>query len=457
MASKEIQYVIQEDGFWYVAAKDRTPGVPEIIVSAKGVANGLSTEYNDGYDFGPDSYDPTSTANPPYTQTSGIFEAINYAISTGQIVAGAINTIPIRIIGSRFVISTSNTVSAPLPVNNIEIYADGNPAGSILCEYNSGYAFTFGQEFEATAFILHSVSAVPISGYTPEGFINITNSEQNVAWISYYFQVFSGFTTTGLNINGFYCAYFYENQIAPTSGTPAITIANGRDVGFFGGSNYDINVSNVNSLVSISSTFTGGISNIAYSATFINGVVYLSSFSGTFGQVVFTSIHSAGAISLFSISGTTTIKSLVVNGFYENNGSTSINYNMIFNPNNYSITIDNIQVDGLVTDSGVLPIGYYLTPTISANPPASGTVYQNTNPYDIEIDLPAYATTSGTAGYVTLAKGATSSPGTIANQYVSGATASGTEEIIRLRVPAGWYYSFTESGVTFSTAVVFAD
>ena len=74
-----IQYVIQEDGFWYVASKDRTPGVPEITVSAKGVANGLSTEYNDGYDFGPDSYNPNSTANPPYTDTSGIQEAMAYS------------------------------------------------------------------------------------------------------------------------------------------------------------------------------------------------------------------------------------------------------------------------------------------------------------------------------------------------------------------------------------------
>ena len=74
-----IQYVIQEDGFWYVASKDRTPGVPEITVSTKGVANGLSTEYNDGYDFGPDSYDPNSTASIPYTQTSGIQEALYYA------------------------------------------------------------------------------------------------------------------------------------------------------------------------------------------------------------------------------------------------------------------------------------------------------------------------------------------------------------------------------------------
>ena len=58
-----IQYVIQEDGFWYVASKDRTPGVPEMTVSAKGVANGLSTEYNDGYDFGPDSYNPSVTSS----------------------------------------------------------------------------------------------------------------------------------------------------------------------------------------------------------------------------------------------------------------------------------------------------------------------------------------------------------------------------------------------------------
>ena len=28
-----IQYVIQEDGFWYIASKDRTPGVPGITVS----------------------------------------------------------------------------------------------------------------------------------------------------------------------------------------------------------------------------------------------------------------------------------------------------------------------------------------------------------------------------------------------------------------------------------------
>ena len=97
------------------------------------------------------------------------------------------------------------------------------------------------------------------------------------------------------------------------------------------------------------------------------------------------------------------------------------------------------------------------TPTLSANPPVSATVYQNTNSYDIEIDLPVYATTAGTAGYVTIAKGSTDTPTAIGNQYVSGDTSDTSEQIIRLRVPAGWYYEFTASGVTFGTASVFAD
>ena len=104
--------------------------------------------------------------------------------------------------------------------------------------------------------------------------------------------------------------------------------------------------------------------------------------------------------------------------------------------------------------------GRYLggfSPTLSANPPVSGTVYQNQNPYPIEIELPVYATTSGTAGYVTIAKGSTDSPTSIGNQYVSGDTSDTSEQIIRLRVPTGWYYEFTASGVTFGTASVFAE
>ena len=79
--SENIPYIIAENGYYYVAYKEKAP-VPEIVVSSKGVANGLSEEYNDGWDFGPDSYSSTSTSAIPYTQTSGIQEACNYAISS---------------------------------------------------------------------------------------------------------------------------------------------------------------------------------------------------------------------------------------------------------------------------------------------------------------------------------------------------------------------------------------
>ena len=104
-----IQYVIQEDGFWYIASKDRTPGVPEITVSAKGIANGLSTEYNDGYDFGPDSYNPSVTSGVPLTQTCGIQEAVNYLPYGGTIKIG----IGVFYISKKIMIQTPN---APLVI-----------------------------------------------------------------------------------------------------------------------------------------------------------------------------------------------------------------------------------------------------------------------------------------------------------------------------------------------------
>jgi len=60
--------------------------LPYVTVSAKGISNGLSTIINDGADFGPDTYLGATTKNrfgPPYTTTSGIQEAINYASQNG--------------------------------------------------------------------------------------------------------------------------------------------------------------------------------------------------------------------------------------------------------------------------------------------------------------------------------------------------------------------------------------
>jgi len=61
-------------------------GKPYVTVSAKGISNGLSDTYNDGADFGPDTLLNATSPNQygePYTQTSGIQEAVNYAQNNG--------------------------------------------------------------------------------------------------------------------------------------------------------------------------------------------------------------------------------------------------------------------------------------------------------------------------------------------------------------------------------------
>jgi hypothetical protein len=59
-------------------------GKPYITVSPKGIANGLSDIPNDGADFGPDTMlnaTNPSQIGPPYTQTSGLAEAVYYQYS----------------------------------------------------------------------------------------------------------------------------------------------------------------------------------------------------------------------------------------------------------------------------------------------------------------------------------------------------------------------------------------
>jgi len=122
------------------------------------------------------------------------------------------------------------------------------------------------------------------------------------------------------------------------------------------------------------------------------------------------------------------------------------------------------QMAGMIPVSGAANLKVFnLNDTVfgSVTPPASplvsGTVYQNTRGSFINIYQPAYATTSGTAGTVAVALGASSTPSTIFTRYINGSTSSSGIEPITLRVPPGWYYSFTTTGATLANAVMFSE
>ena len=100
-----------------------------ITVCSRGISNGLSKLYNDGFDFGPDTMLNATLPNqygPPYTKTSGLLEAVNYQQANGG---------KIQMTAGRFVISpdaplkqvtTSNVIGVP-EYAVIPIYGGYNP------------------------------------------------------------------------------------------------------------------------------------------------------------------------------------------------------------------------------------------------------------------------------------------------------------------------------------------
>jgi hypothetical protein len=103
---------------------------------------------------------------------------------------------------------------------------------------------------------------------------------------------------------------------------------------------------------------------------------------------------------------------------------------------------------------GFNPVGSISPPD---TPLVSGTVYQNQSMVPFVIYQPAYATASGTAGTVAVALGPASTPPTIFTKQIPGTTSSAAPDLVEIRVPAGWYYSFTASAATLATATIMGE
>ena len=92
-------------------------GKPFITVSAKGRSNQLSNKINDGADFGVDTtLNATSPSQigAPYTETSGIQEAINYAISLGY---------AIKLASGQFIINSTITIPHAVTIQGQGIFS----------------------------------------------------------------------------------------------------------------------------------------------------------------------------------------------------------------------------------------------------------------------------------------------------------------------------------------------
>ena len=566
--------------------------LPYITVSAKGISNGLSTVFNDGADFGPDTYLGATTKNrlgPPYTQTSGIQEAINYARSfannnTAYLpeihlaqgtylvhqpiylkftstnippevngITNFSNVLPPILIGSgntngmeNFTPSGTIIKAASdfpngeylyallLPttpwfsgmtepqwvggqLRNIIFNCNNLAAGVDLQQFTEGIVEQLairtptvpnpvitqapdstGQSFQTGAFV--HAATTNAGAYVLLNQIQIRGNSYEGPTQSYYEDgfVLNGGIITGINLWVSDGCQRYGFNLSGKVGTPRFPItlispqcdmgpttwtgsvpstfpASPQSAGYYLAPGAVVHIYD-------NSTYTGAAGNYPYifngsipnegggneySFLYIHGghyqatgnqyVIITSALSTVVENATFT--YDSTQNGIFQAIYVDNIKNTVqtfknITYFDRNTSTPSVPpYSLTWG---IGVWYSIIHIDPFFDNQGRYFGGY--PPSLSANPPASGTVYQNTNPIKIRITQPVYATTSGTDGSVAVAMGYTNTSTapipTLYTKLISGSTSSNATETIILEVPAGWYYSFTGTGVTFDTATV---
>ena len=426
-------------------------GKPYIEVSSKGIVNGLSNIPNDGADFGPDTTKGASASGQygsPYTETTGLKEAINYGIKTGMISGTGIFVPEIKIISPLITISASITVQAPSGYTISQLKISGISSMTYVnVNLSDVYAITLDpSSFSDTNMMFENLQPA-VSGGSPYGFLDAdfstTNGGTNV-FEGYNLDVSNGgWTTAPFYLKSFAAIFMYNYESYSGSST---TYGNG----YFDATNI----------------FFYGVQGTAIDYFFSSArFVYIAGLSqdsqtGTSygGGIVLTNVISAVIEDAFAV---ISLGSDITNLILINHTQGSQNgYALQSTVSGTSRTITNFKLIGYYNygtkpyfSSDIVISGP--TVSISANPPVSGTAYQNTNPYDIRLKIPVtYSPTSSAAA--TLATGI-SSTSTVTTStkvsYPAGIT-TGIINTYEMVVPAGQYFELVATNATIGTVEV---
>ena len=381
-------------------------GKPYITVSAKGRSNGLSTKINDGADFGPDTTSGAtspSQTGPPYSETVGNQEAINYGIANNR---------KVKVLAGRYK------------------FTGPNPSPSL------GSNFTF-----------LSIPNTGTYGIDIEG-----ETDDNLAENSQFGVIWDLTSLPSPNTNNSWYAFGFENAIPNTYGFISlknITMFTPQNVGYvFGQSSYGSIYENIVGLASSVATLSNNIgfvidgyrSNISWANNLFafnvyygyqinhshltTGTLNADNCQVALGILTETNINSLGSVILklntincgtqiqafYSGSPVTSAKvhivqindfttpynSLISLGtdFIDPSNLLSVDIDVFNHPNqqtsssNYNWLLPTynggqfIRVHNIMGTTGKL----YFAPT-TPTVPASGTAQQNTNPYAVNVYL----------------------------------------------------------------------
>lgn len=438
-------------------------GKPYITVSAKGKANGLSTIMNDGADFGVDT---TGTV------TNGIKEAINYCLTHG-------GPAEIRLMGttsgnSTFGYNSNDTFDfTPLANFTFTISAVGNSIGAYI-NFSSGAGITINNT-SGMSLVFKGIGLEDENGAN-----GITiNGPSNVVGLTVFLDhvVFGGLgssiTTAVLNINHslvFGTALIFSVSTAPSAiltdcisefdiieNTGFIQFSGGRTT--IGEFDVEFNTSTTmpifaNMTVSINTLYTfapiffsGANGTIAIDKLIIDGIggsnvgipAWLCG-NGSSPTPSVENLYVGTIVVAITVSALNTFPLFLTSGTYELN---VINSFYVQNLDNYT---GNMQTT--IPPKSV---------SISPNPPTSGGLYQNLNPYDIIIQIPiTYNPTSTAAATLQVSLTPTTTQNLQTMESEPAALTVGRIKTYTLKVPKYWYYTFVATNATLGTAQVYA-
>ena len=397
-----IQYVIQEDGFWYVASKDRTPGVPGITVSSKGIANGLSTEYNDGYDFGPDSYNPSVTSGVPLTQTAGIQEAENYIESHTMTFSPTTISPRLQLLDGIFSIKNSIKIGyISQSQQGFGVYGIDQMLTYIIPETNSPIFQVNPSYLGQITFA--DMQALPQSGYTPDSIVNWNPTISSAATlIILHLNGGSGGWKNGtLNISMLANVVMFDHERYNTgyniSHCERVTDIGGtNDINAYGTTTGDATV--ISNLTNVGEVTITGAWIGWYNLNNIDNIIIIGNqFQGLVltGDVGFLYVYAGGSyLNTFANPSTYTTPTFLLNesGGTVNIGTFDFELAYWFRQTGYqfsnsNITYNNIKnieftaVHGTTLPTLTLPYNTPSTPTV----PDSGTAQSNSNPYAVKV------------------------------------------------------------------------
>ena len=372
-------------------------GTPSITVSSKGRQNQLSDRINDGAMFGPDTTlgatSPSQTG-PPYTQSSGIVEAVNYAMTKigGYGYPGTYTMPTIELLDGNFKVSAQASIQnnsllnmviiKGQGVNNTNIDLTDMPAGSYLFNI-SGLSNLYNFKFSGMRYASNNASG---SG----GLLKFVSGGGPSLYIDDIYQGTNGFSGYSVDIEATQPdTVIFLLQLNNCQGN--YSFAEGW---YIAGNIHQVSLIGGNGWMTFQNCF-----DVTGVGVHVAQLQFISD-----NNVTLLGCHNT------SISAYGTINSITIIG-----GNTYANYNTIIVPPNQSLTLDALIVDGLTLLDATEDVGFlyfngagtvtinnalirnlnsnnsytftYVPLNLPSTPavPASGTAVQNTNPYPVDV------------------------------------------------------------------------